>query len=246
MYAINSSIETWEKTLWKKINAEDMEAECKKFSKELRSLSTDIRSWDPYIQAELDLKNLITSLRAVTELQNPALRDRHWIELTKITNIRIKMDDKTTLQDLLDLNLHKYEEDVKNIVEKSVKEVGIENTLKEIKSIWKQMKFEYDLHERTNIKTLRMSEEMIEILEEHQVQLQNMLSSKFIGYFFQEVNEWQQTLSNVDQVLKTWFDVQRKWLYLESIFIGSEDIRKQLPEDTKRFSKIDEKFKVCH
>lgn len=221
-----------------------METECKKFSKELRTLPTDVRSWDPYITAEQDLKNLITSLRAITELQNPALRDRHWIELTKITNIRIKIDNKTTLEDLLELNLHKYEEDVRNIVEKSVKEVGIENLLKEIKSVWKQMKFEYELHARTKIETLKMSEEMIEILEDHQVQLQNMLSSKFVGYFFDEVSAWQQKLSNVDQVVKTWFEVQRKWLYLESIFIGSEDIRKQLPEDTLRFSKIDEKFKV--
>ena len=31
-----------------------------------------------------------------------------------------------------------------------------------------------------------------------------------------------------------WMEVQRTWSYLESIFIGSEDIRKQLPEDSDR------------
>ena len=41
-----------------------------------------------------------------------------------------------------------------------------------------------------------------------------------------------------------WAEVQRTWSYLESIFIGSEDIRKQLPEDSTRFDKIDEGFKV--
>jgi hypothetical protein len=45
------------------------------------------------------------------------------------------------------------------------------------------------------------------------------------------------------QVLSLWFDVQRTWSHLESIFIGSEDIRKQLPVDSQRFDDIDAEFK---
>ena len=37
--------------------------------------------------------------------------------------------------------------------------------------------------------------------------------------------------------------MQRTWSHLESIFIGSEDIRKQLPLDSKRFDEIDTDFK---
>ena len=37
--------------------------------------------------------------------------------------------------------------------------------------------------------------------------------------------------------------MQRTWAYLESIFIGSDDIRKQLPTDSKRFDGIDVDFK---
>jgi len=46
------------------------------------------------------------------------------------------------------------------------------------------------------------------------------------------------------QVITIWFEVQRTWSHLESIFIGSEDIRKQLPEDSARFDQIDSDFKV--
>ena len=45
------------------------------------------------------------------------------------------------------------------------------------------------------------------------------------------------------QVIGLWFDVQRTWSHLESIFIGSEDIRKQLPVDSERFDDIDTEFK---
>lgn len=36
--------------------------------------------------------------------------------------------------------------------------------------------------------------------------------------------------------------VQRKWMYLESIFIGG-DIRAQLPKEAKKFDKLDQQFK---
>ena len=90
---------------------------------------------------------------------------------------------------------------------------------------------------------LRTSEELIETLEENQVQLQNMMTSKYIAFFYDEISTWQKRLSNVDQVICCWIDVQRTWSHLESIFIGSEDIRKQLPVDSERFDDIDAEFK---
>lgn len=244
VYSIQHSMDAWKLSPWKSIDIESMDAECKEFGKQLRLLDKDVRSWDPYIKAEADLKNLMTSLRAVNELQNPALRERHWLELKRLTKIQIKMDSSMTLDDLLALNLYQYEDDVKNTVDKAVKEMAMEKQLKDINAIWSVMTFEFDSHPRSGLSTLRVSEELIEVLEDHQVQLQNMLSSKFIGFFFTSVNEWQIRLSNVDQVVRSWFEVQRKWSYLESIFIGSEDIRIQLPEDTARFEVIDGEFKV--
>ena len=89
-----------------------------------------------------------------------------------------------------------------------------------------------------------------------------MMTSKYIGFFLKEISAWQKTLGVVDtvlpnvllphlyviitvivaiivitaceQVIGLWMEVQRTWSYLESIFIGSEDIRKQLPEDSDR------------
>ena len=71
-----------------------------------------------------------------------------------------------------------------------------------------------------------------------------MLTSKYIAHFLTEVTGWQKKLSIADQVISILLEVQRTWSHLESIFIGSEDIRNQLPADSKRFDGIDKDFKA--
>lgn len=154
------------------------------------------------------------------------------------------MESTTTLNDLVLLNLHEFEDDVKIIVDKSVKEMNMEKSLKEFTETWNAMQFEYTPHPRTKVNLLKVREELIEVLEDNQIQLQNMLSSKFVGHFYDEVANWQRKLSTADHVITLWLEVQRTWAYLEAIFIGSDDIRTQLPEDTKRFEMLDREFKV--
>lgn len=91
---------------------------------------------------------------------------------------------------------------------------------------------------------LKSDEVLVETLEDNQVQLQNLMMSKYLSHFLKEVTSWQQKLSTADSVISIWFEVQRTWSHLESIFIGSEDIRAQLPEDSKRFDSIDQEFKA--
>ena len=87
LHAVSSCIDDWKMTPWKKINVEDMEVECKKFSKDMRNFDKDIKVLKPYTETEAMIKNLLTSLRAITELQNPAIRERHWTELMLATKV---------------------------------------------------------------------------------------------------------------------------------------------------------------
>jgi dynein heavy chain len=84
-----------------------------------------------------------------------------------------------------------------------------------------------------------------ESLENDNLQLQNMSGQKYVQtnpMFLDAVAKWQKNLGTVDSVLSCWMDVQKKWQALESIFIGSADIRVQLPEDSKRFDAINADF----
>jgi len=88
-YSIQSSIEEWKLTPWRQIDIDQMDTICKKFTKDIRALDKEMRAWDTYTGTENTLKNMMTSLRAVTELQNPAIRDRHWTQLMQATGVRI-------------------------------------------------------------------------------------------------------------------------------------------------------------
>ncbi|XP_063312141.1 dynein axonemal heavy chain 9 [Pelobates fuscus] len=240
---ITSSMNDWQTTRWREINVDNMDLECKRFAKDIRNLDKEMRAWDAFIGLDNKVKNILTSLRAVAELQNPAIRERHWSQLMQATGVRFTMDEETTLADLLKLNLHNFEDEVRGIVDKAVKEMGMEKVLKELDSIWSGMNFQYEQHPRTSVPLIKSDEELIETLEDNQVQLQNLMTSKYIAFFLEEVSGWQKKLSTADSVISIWFEVQRTWSHLESIFIGSDDIRSQLPEDSQRFEGIDMDFK---
>lgn len=87
IFIVRTSIEDWKKTPWRKIDVENMDIECKKFAKDVRLLDKEMRGWDAYLMLEATVKNMLTSLRAVGELQNPAIRERHWIQLMASTKV---------------------------------------------------------------------------------------------------------------------------------------------------------------
>ena len=79
------------------------------------------------------------------------------------------MDEKTTLEDLLKLNLHRFEDDVHGIVDKAVKETSMEKTLREFGVTWANLEFIHTKHPRTGITLINAEEDVIETLEDNQV-----------------------------------------------------------------------------
>ena len=70
-----------------------------------------------------------------------------------------------------------------------------------------------------------------------------VMSSRFVAPFLEQTKKWEGLMSTISETIDVWMKVQAKWQYLEAIFIGSEDIRLQLPEEAKRFDRIQGVFK---
>jgi dynein heavy chain len=92
------------------------------------------------------------------------------------------MDQGTTLAELLALNLHECEDDVKTIVDKAVKEMSMEKMLRELQTTWAAMEFYQETHNRTGCSLLRASEKLIETLEENQVSQFAMLNGRWFSF----------------------------------------------------------------
>ncbi|XP_023565616.1 dynein heavy chain 11, axonemal [Octodon degus] len=240
---VRRSIDNWTKTQWRQINVEQMDGELRRFAKEIWSLDKAVRVWDAYSGLEGTVKDMKTFLRAISELQSPALRDRHWHQLMTAIGVKFSINEATTLADLLALQLHRVEDEVRSTVDKAVKELGTEKVITEISQTWATMEFSYEIHYRTNIPLLKSDEHLFETLEHNQVQLQTVLQSKYVEYFIEQVLSWQNKLNLADSVIFTWMEVQRTWSHLESIFVCSEDIQIQLVEDARRFDGVDAEFK---
>ena len=76
-------------------------------------------------------------------------------------------------------------------------------------------------------------------LENDQLTIQSMVASRYLKTFETEVFAWQKALSMVAEVLLILNDIQRTWSYLEPLFIGSEEVKKELPETAEKFAGID-------
>lgn len=240
---------SWNDQLWNDIKTDDLEDVNKILLKNLRKMGADfsiVKGWAVYRSIEETIKSMSIVLPLVNELHSPAMRDRHWKNLAKVCGVKSidPNDPKFTFEDTVKLNLHQHTEDVEEIVETANKELKIERKLRDIENVWRVMTLEYTPHNDTEMFLVKLSEEVIENLESHQLELQTMIGmGKFVDFFRDRVLQWQGTLGSMEDVLKVWVSVTRGWAALESIFLASADIRSQLPDDTKRFEGIDSEFK---
>ncbi|KAK3559476.1 hypothetical protein QTP86_013663 [Hemibagrus guttatus] len=243
IHLVKGYMDAWSRTRWKDVHVDDMVRDTKKYAKDIKGLDNEVKLWDAFIGLENMVKNIVTCLHTVAVLQSPAISERHWQQLMMAAKVDLKISEETTLEDLMKLNLHKFEDEVHRIVDRAKKELWMENILHELENTWSDYLFEYVPHGRTDTMLLKQNEMLMETLQDNQVQLSSLMASKYIAQFLEEVSSWQQKLFTTDSVISTWLHVQHTWSYLECIFVGSEDIHSQLPEHCKCFNGVDSEFK---
>ncbi|KAL7489135.1 hypothetical protein ACHAW6_014715 [Cyclotella cf. meneghiniana] len=245
----NKVYEGWRKELWKDVNTVDLGDQNKCLRKELKEKGNSyasMKGWQVYKDIDETMATMDTVLPLIHDLHSNAMRPRHWAALARVCNVKAvdPSDPKFCLRDTLMLKLHTHKEAIEDIVETAMKELKIEKKLAEIEEAWSVMELNYYAHKDTEMLVPRPSEDVVEIMEAHQMELQGIYGmGKFMEYFKDRVVQWQSDLRAVDDTLRMWLAVSRSWASLESIFLASADIRSQLPEDTKRFEGIDSEFK---
>jgi dynein heavy chain, axonemal len=182
-----------------------------------------------------------TILPLISQLHSEFMQGRHWKKLMRVTEMHIDhASPKFCLEDLIKLHLYKSDE-VTEIVEGAQKEAKIEIKVGNISRTWDDQEFTFvDFEEYYELGPL---DNIIELVETQSMELMGMMAQKEVEEFKENVSKWQKTLKTVDAVVEIWVKVQKNWSRLNPIFLASEDIRSQLPDDTKRFEKVDIEWK---
>jgi len=187
-------------------------------------------------------------LPLVVALKNDSMKARHWLKLMDVTGIQFDVSLKgLSLGNIFSMDLAKYASQVEEIINEANQESKIENELAKVEAAWRNnilvlIKYKKDGQDRGWI--LRAADDIKLELDDNMLNLQTISGSRFVGAFVDTVRKWEKTLNVVSECLEIWFTTQRKWQYLEGIFVGSEDIRMQLPEEAKKFDAIDKAFKA--
>jgi dynein heavy chain len=151
-----------------------------------------------------------TILPLITQLRSPFMMDRHWAKLETITGKTVDHKSPTfCLENLVELDLFKFAEEVNEIVDGAAKEAKIEIKLNNIQKVWEESSFEFKEYKEVPI--LNALDEIMEAVDLHSMELMGMMSSKDVEEFKDKVMFWQKNLKTVDQVITIWVKVQRQW-----------------------------------
>eukprot|EP00731_Ephydatia_muelleri_P035324 Em0114g8a len=238
--------EEWSGTLWANLNIQQLTDGIEEFAKRLRKFPKEVKALSVCHVLEERMLEFKNSIPLFSDLKNDALRERHWQRLMEMTGKNFDMNPETfTLENLFAMELHNYAETISDIVGSANKELSIEKSINEVVNTWNSLQFtvhKYTKGTQERGHVLGAVDDIVLSLDDNAMNLQSMAASRFVGPFLDKVQKWEKSLSHISEVVEIWMVVQRKWMYLESIFIGG-DIRAQLPEEAKKFDNIDKLFK---
>lgn len=85
-------------------------------------------------------------------------------------------------------------------------------------------------------------EEVQTVLDESNINMNTIASSRHVGPIKARVDDWIKQLELFSQTLDEWVACQQSWIYLEVIF-SAPDIQRQLPNESKLFLIVDKSWK---
>jgi dynein heavy chain len=182
----------------------------------------------------------------ITELRKPAMQaedDRHWNKVREEVKDEFAIEDSLKLETFWNLEIYSNElkDKIEDITVNAFQEARIEGQLEAVEKKWKNVLFErqpLQLKE-VNLEILKMNDEDIERLENDQLLIQNISASKYNTYFLESVKFWQTGLSAINDTVSLLAEVQKTWSFLINLFRYSEEVKKELDQETKDFHEVD-------
>ncbi|KAJ3172703.1 Dynein heavy chain 2, axonemal, partial [Geranomyces variabilis] len=238
--------EKWRTRPFLSLDSAEIDESVQGFLKRLNKMGKEMKEWDVFQNLRDRVQHTRRTLPLFQDMKNPALRERHWAELMdEVGKTFDPAGADFTLEKILDMGLDQYAESIATLSAAATKELSIEQGLQTITEAWNLLDLDIiPYKEDRGYSKLRSTDPIFELLEDNQVTLSAMKASKFFVAFEGQVDHWERTLSRIMEVIEMLLQVQRQWMYLENIFVGAEDIRKQLPKESSVFDTVNNAWKA--
>ena len=243
----NTCMDGWKFGQFASMDVAAIENTAAAFSKRIAKLYKEFKGVNQPWKVLDDLKNRVEGIKKlmplIMDLRNEAMRDRHWKQLMEEVGKTFNPYAETfTLEVVLDLGLEHHQETISTMSTAAGKELAIEEALVKIEALWSELPLDLTDYKGEYLK-LRSTDDVYAALEDNAVALSTMKASRFAAAFLGPLDKWEKSLSHISETVEMVMNVQRKWMYLESIFVGSEDIRKQLPTESSLFDRVNADWK---
>ncbi|XP_078503742.1 dynein axonemal heavy chain 5-like [Lissotriton helveticus] len=228
-------------TLWAEVDLAESNKEIGEYWSECLVWNDKLKDWDAYIEMAAQIKFYEDIFPLLHRLAAKEIRNRHWLQVMAVTGSSFPLEANVfKVSHLLDIGLLKFQDELVSIAKAARKELELENQMRRVEEEWTEQVLNFEAYKNRGEIFLVKEDSLLllEELEDAQVLLAHMLTSKEIDPLREEATSWAEKLKRVGDVLELWIDVQELWQHLEEIFSHST-ITKELPREARRFAKVD-------
>ena len=232
---------------FKDFNLEVLEDAALEFKVKIDNLPRDSKKWMVTKNfKDTDIENFRQTLPLIDLLKQECMRERHWKELKEQLG-RKDLDhqsDLFTIEEVFKLNLIQHADQVREKSEVAQREYQIERALDNIDKRWETLELKMEVHKSKYHKVVK-TDEIFSFLEEDLITISSQKTSSFFLAFTDRILPWEQTLSAMTETLELLIQVQKQWIYLESILETQTDgqSKKEFSGDEAKFQKQNEILK---
>ena len=233
----------WTPTPFKSINVEDFQNDLQRFARIAIQVNSGL-SDHPLVPIYKNSVNTFNEiLPVIVALTNPSLLSSHWAKIEHVTGIPKLEESNYPLSFLIEKRIADFVDLIESIANDAANESGLRKMLQDIQNTWDKVEFNVIPHK--DIKDFYLigdMEDVIAQLDETQVQLSTIRSSRYVGAIKSEVDDISKSMNQLAKCLDyiTQFQVAFNSLY--KVFT-SPDIQHYLAAQTTQMNVLEREYK---
>ncbi|XP_005749883.1 dynein heavy chain domain-containing protein 1 [Pundamilia nyererei] len=263
-------LEEWKPMVFSEVVVSEAQDKITEWKEQAQSLTTTIPASDAVLQEILgSLENISHQLLVLAKLQSPTLKGKHWRAILEDLGLKYKSEKNVTVADLMSQQLESHQNLIDKICRCAQRECDMKQTFQKLCHRWEGKLFQLDvfaplcvetrckhtgkttegalLNVLTDRKhpsdprfTIDLGVHFAEI-ETSLMMLSTMLKSPYSVEFRLPLEDWIQTLQELEKLLALLERYQQMWAFLTNV-LGGTFFRTQRMDLLKHFQPVDETF----